>query len=1035
MHQVAFWMGRKYMYNSGGIAMRRLSIALVIISSIFAGQVQISLAKYSGGSGTADDPYLISTPQQMNSIGVNPSDLGKCFMLTSDIDMSTYTGTQYNIIGNSTTKFTGTFDGNGHIIRNLNYTTTASVNNVGLFGYIYSGAEIKNLWLVDISIQSYGDCIGGLVGRSEYSTQIISCYIYGSINGGSNVGGLIGYTEYGSISCCYTSCTINGEIAGGLVGWNAADEISSCYSTSSISGTGAIGGLVGMHDYFGSIKNCCADAQVSDTGGITSVGGLVGQNSSTNNSAITYCYSVGSVHGQYPTMTGGLVGINYGTRASYCFWDTQTSGQTTSAGGTDKTTSQMKTKSTFTNAGWDFVGENANGSEDLWRIIEGDSYPIIIFKTPKPNITPSGGTFNSSVQVSLSCAAAATIRYTTNGSDPTSGSLLYSSPFTVSNSCTVKARAFKSDYRDSDVAIAYFTITGGTWHSESVNWRVDYENDWNKEGTVTKPGATAIRLHFSEINVEGGYDYLYSDAGDDWTGSYTAVTSSSNSGNSIRLTLTSDVSNTGYFIIDRVEYQGTSTGPASKSGDLLGSYIQTGGLRIDIIPQEAIDAGAHWRRVGTTTWRDSGTIEDNIPVGTYEIEFMDIPGWNTPSNQSTEIYNGLTTYAVPAEYTLQQCALPSAPTGVSASKATYTDHIRVTWNFVSGATTYEIWKNTSDNSGSATKIPGDQISPYDDYSGTNDTTYYWIKAKNSCGTSSFSSSDYGYFYSCTAPPTPTGVTATKGTYSDCILIYWDYAYNTYEVWRSTSNNSNSATKIIERSNDFYWDYSITFGTTYYYWIKAKDNCGTSDFSLPDYGFTPDCIIPSPPSGVSASKGNYTDRIHITWSSVSGATGYEVWRNTINNSSSATKKYACTNYVSSFYDYNVELNVTYYYWIKATNICGASNFSLPDYGYLYSPCQKPSASENLSASKGTYTDHIQVSWDTIRNATSYDIWRGTTGYSWSWIGSYSLPYYDYDVTPGTKYYYEVYANNDCGYIESRDGCPLSLEVLMSRRMQN
>ena len=72
---------------------------------------------------------------------------------------------------------------------------------------------------------------------------------------------------------------------------------------------------------------------------------------------------------------GGLVGDNNGGVVTACFWDTQTSGQTRSAGGTGKTTADMQTAKTFLDAGWDFVGETANGTEDIWWILEGKDYP------------------------------------------------------------------------------------------------------------------------------------------------------------------------------------------------------------------------------------------------------------------------------------------------------------------------------------------------------------------------------------------------------------------------------------------------------------------------------------------------------------------------------------------------------------------------------------------------------------------------------------------------------------------------------------
>jgi len=58
-----------------------------------------------------------------------------------------------------------------------------------------------------------------------------------------------------------------------------------------------------------------------------------------------------------------------------CLWDTQTSGQSTSAGGIGKTTAEMQTASTFLDGGWDFVDEVANGTKDIWWILEGQDYP------------------------------------------------------------------------------------------------------------------------------------------------------------------------------------------------------------------------------------------------------------------------------------------------------------------------------------------------------------------------------------------------------------------------------------------------------------------------------------------------------------------------------------------------------------------------------------------------------------------------------------------------------------------------------------
>jgi len=97
-----------------------------------------------------------------------------------------------------------------------------------------------------------------------------------------------------------------------------------------------------------------------------------------NDANVVQCYSVGEVSGD--GLVGGLAGHNSGSIAT-SFWDKETLGETTSAGGTGKTTAEMQTASTFLEAGWDFVGETANGTEDIWKIAEGWDYPRLWWET------------------------------------------------------------------------------------------------------------------------------------------------------------------------------------------------------------------------------------------------------------------------------------------------------------------------------------------------------------------------------------------------------------------------------------------------------------------------------------------------------------------------------------------------------------------------------------------------------------------------------------------------------------------------------
>jgi hypothetical protein len=311
----------------------------------------------------------------MNAIGAEPNDWDKHFKLMTDIDLSVYKGTDFNIIGYwvhwyfpDNIPFTGVFDGNGHSISNFSYMTTIASGNIGLFAYVDGdNAQIKDLGLIDPNIDARGD-VGSLVGQIVRGT-ITNCYVEGGgIIGNDHAGGLVGQ-NYGTITNCYSNTVVTGgDDVGGLVGYNDTySRISCCYSTGRISGKEYVGGLVGNNR--GEIVNCYAIGSIL---GNKIVGGFVGGNGWPQlpmsrpypPAEITNCYSTGSVSGS--NHIGGLVGRQGYGRATTSFWDIQTSGQTTSDGGMGKTTDEMQMVNTF--IAW--------GCEPtVWTIDEGVDYP------------------------------------------------------------------------------------------------------------------------------------------------------------------------------------------------------------------------------------------------------------------------------------------------------------------------------------------------------------------------------------------------------------------------------------------------------------------------------------------------------------------------------------------------------------------------------------------------------------------------------------------------------------------------------------
>jgi hypothetical protein len=220
---------------------------------------------------------------------------------------------------------------------------------------------------ISICDSENGGRVSGFAG-SNIGT-IFNCASGGSVlSGWVWVGGLVG-ENLGLIDRSWSTCDVTGNHrVGGLVGEIYSGSVTECYATGDVSDSGVVGccsseatgGLVGTN-FGGLISNCYATGNVY---GSKRSGGLVGWNTDD----ISNCYSVGTVSGI--TENGGLVGANIGGSISNSFWDTQTSEQATSAGGTGKTTDEMQMESTFTDYGWDF-------NTPIWSIDDGNNYPFL----------------------------------------------------------------------------------------------------------------------------------------------------------------------------------------------------------------------------------------------------------------------------------------------------------------------------------------------------------------------------------------------------------------------------------------------------------------------------------------------------------------------------------------------------------------------------------------------------------------------------------------------------------------------------------
>jgi len=284
------------------------------------------------------------------------ANLAKNFALGSDIDATASatwnSGAGFTPIGEHganplsppVNPFSGVFDGLGHKIGTLTILLPGRTFGVGLFGATGSGSTVQNLRLVDANVTGQ-HFVGGLAG--ENSGIIAQCSANGVMTGVNNTGGLVGYsTALGTITSSYAEGTVstntNGIHVGGLAGCSMG-ILRNSYATANVRGNGIkVGGLVGSN---GSIYVPNAGTRV-----------------------IENCYASGSVSGA--TDVGGLAGYNASGTINTSYWNTETSGQSTSAGGTGLTTAQMKTQSSFT--GFDFPG--------TWIILEGVTFPLLWYE-------------------------------------------------------------------------------------------------------------------------------------------------------------------------------------------------------------------------------------------------------------------------------------------------------------------------------------------------------------------------------------------------------------------------------------------------------------------------------------------------------------------------------------------------------------------------------------------------------------------------------------------------------------------------------
>ena len=252
--------------------------------------VSLAAAKDLGYTIESNGSYTVYNADGLLNVAelVNGGKTDINITLEKNIDL---TGKDWTPIGTDyDNSYKGTFDGGGHTITGLTFTTNDEY--AGLFGWLNRAGTVKNVVMEGVQITShqiYGGSIGGVVG-SGWGT-IENCSVSGSVSGTVYVGGVVGVQIGGSITGCSSSATVKGMVdVGGVAGQtNSSATLTACYATGNViiemdpKKNIAGGSLVGMNAG-SSLLACYATGNVTSTGSSTGymhIGGFLGNNYTT----------------------------------------------------------------------------------------------------------------------------------------------------------------------------------------------------------------------------------------------------------------------------------------------------------------------------------------------------------------------------------------------------------------------------------------------------------------------------------------------------------------------------------------------------------------------------------------------------------------------------------------------------------------------------------------------------------------------------------------------------------------------------------
>ena len=262
---------------------------------------------------------------------------------------------------------------------------------------------------------------------------------------------------------------------------------------------------------------------------------------------------------------------------------------------------------------------------------------------------------------------------------------------------------------------------------------------------------------------------------------------------------------------------------------------------------------------------------------------------------------------------------------IRASQGIYSEKIEVNWDSTPAAAWYELWRNGTVDLVLAEKMADLRAVSYTDTAVMPGMKYsYWVRPIGLGGSAGpFSTNAIGW--SALAPPAT--ITATPGVFADRVKVEWSSSESadSYEVWRNTAPVSSGAIWVYTTARFRFEDFEVHPGETYYYWVRSMRSVVASPFGLCASGYAMGA-----PSGLSVSKGDFTEKIRATWAPAPGALSYEVWRSHNDQLTSAIHLFDAESTVME--DHEAQAGKMHTYWVRAANPGARSEFCAPDRGY-------------------------------------------------------------------------------------------------------